>query len=504
MDKSYYEFMNEITSDELFEGLLAYGMFAEKLPPIFTSVSFFEFCKKQSKSCDTKPHRYVYYENMRNVNIPRSLAIPHPIAYLRQCEMLRDNWEALKQHFKEKTKNRSYKASRIHIRKMHETSALFRMNYSNWRVDGNPEVQFGIGKRYVVRADISTCFPSIYTHALSWALAGKDEAKNTKGDKNIWYHKLDSVTSNTTNGETHGLLIGPHASNLLSEIILTTVDEKLVKYDYLRHIDDYICYVETYEEAQRFLTELGAALREFDLSLNHKKTSISELPLAATKQWKRQLNTLQLEKNDGKTDFILARAYLDYAIEIMHSNGTDVAVLNYAIQTLLGKNLTKNAKEYVAKTILSYALLYPYLVVILDKHVFSVCCKECPTHSCISSFSKKLFDRGIETRNFEQSAYALFYATKYGFLIPEIDVSKLIETKDAVLLLMLYLYGQKFGLNEITDQLRAYAISFKDDIDFFEENWIFLYEVLSCSDLNKDWKRLKKANVSFVKDIFIW
>lgn len=40
MEKKYTDFMDEISSDELYEGLLAYGLFAEKLPPLFTSVFF--------------------------------------------------------------------------------------------------------------------------------------------------------------------------------------------------------------------------------------------------------------------------------------------------------------------------------------------------------------------------------------------------------------------------------------------------------------------------------
>ena len=38
MDKKYADFMDEISSDELYEGLLAYGLFTDKLPPVFTSV----------------------------------------------------------------------------------------------------------------------------------------------------------------------------------------------------------------------------------------------------------------------------------------------------------------------------------------------------------------------------------------------------------------------------------------------------------------------------------
>ena len=38
MSKSYAEFMDEITPDELYEGLLAYGFFAERIPPVFTAI----------------------------------------------------------------------------------------------------------------------------------------------------------------------------------------------------------------------------------------------------------------------------------------------------------------------------------------------------------------------------------------------------------------------------------------------------------------------------------
>lgn len=40
MTKKYTDFMDEISEDALYEGLLAYGLFAEKLPPVFNAVSF--------------------------------------------------------------------------------------------------------------------------------------------------------------------------------------------------------------------------------------------------------------------------------------------------------------------------------------------------------------------------------------------------------------------------------------------------------------------------------
>ena len=57
------------------------------------------------------------------------------------------------------------------------------MSYDNWRVDGSPENSLIYRKQYSVHADISKCFPSVYTHSLAWALAGKNVAKANKNNR---------------------------------------------------------------------------------------------------------------------------------------------------------------------------------------------------------------------------------------------------------------------------------------------------------------------------------
>ena len=80
-------------------------------------------------------------------------------------------------------------------------------------------------------------------------------------------------------GETDGLITGPHSSNIVSEIILCSIDEKLSdnNWDFIRHIDDYEAYVNNEFEASEFLTNLQRELREYNLSLNHKKTKTLNL-----------------------------------------------------------------------------------------------------------------------------------------------------------------------------------------------------------------------------------
>ncbi|WP_429827442.1 RNA-directed DNA polymerase [Campylobacter concisus] len=131
-----------------------------------------------------------------------------------------------------------------------------------------------MGKRYLVKADISNCFGSIYTHAIPRALIGKESAKQDRNDTK-WYNEIDEKTRLLNYNETHGLLIGPHTSNLISEIILVAVYSVMSrKYKYIRKINDYSCYIETKEKAEQFLLDLSQELKKFGLSLNNKKQKL--------------------------------------------------------------------------------------------------------------------------------------------------------------------------------------------------------------------------------------
>lgn len=138
--KKYHDFQQEITKKKLFKGLLGHGLFAEKIPNFLTSESFSNYIEKQTFPYnDSKPTDYIRYSNMRNINIPRPLAIPDPFSYANQINILSENWIRIIGHFKKKTKSQIFKISRIHIRRLKGKNSLFEMNYKNFTLDGNPE-----------------------------------------------------------------------------------------------------------------------------------------------------------------------------------------------------------------------------------------------------------------------------------------------------------------------------------------------------------------------------
>ena len=74
--RKYIEYKNEISDTDLYDGLVGYGLFAEKIPSFLTSVEFLAFTKTLTFPINEKPKDYIRYSSMRNINIPRLNSLP--------------------------------------------------------------------------------------------------------------------------------------------------------------------------------------------------------------------------------------------------------------------------------------------------------------------------------------------------------------------------------------------------------------------------------------------
>lgn len=505
--RKYIEYKNEISSTDLYNGLVGYGLFAEKIPSFLTSVEFLAFTKTLTFPINIKPKDYIRYSSMRNINIPRPMAVPEPFAYSNQANCLADNWTKLQNHFNDKTINDSFKISRIHLRKLENRPELFEMNYKNFSKDGDPEQDIVIKSKYVALADISTCFPSVYSHSISWALVGKSFAKSKSKptDKHEWFNQIDFNTRNLKHGETNGVLIGPHSSNLISEIILVTVDNELTKqgFKYIRNIDDYTCYVDTYEEADRFFLSLSEELKKYELALNNKKSKIISLPLASVKNWVTKLNHFNFT-NTYTVNFKEAirvkelKGFINFAIELMLDENSDASILNYAIKILSNKHLDTNAKEYYIKQIHHLVLLYPYLINLLEPKVFE---PHNIDKNIIKRIAQDIYAFGLKKKVYEACSYAIFWAIKYDFDI-EIETIKQnsINSLDCIFLMISYLYDKKHNKKAYLKEYKDLSKTLKRDD--FDRYWLFIYETLPWTELTDNYRTMKKNGLTFIKPEF--
>jgi len=500
--------MDEISADELYEGLLAYGLFSEKLPPVFSAGTFYDYCSTIDKPFEGGWSEYISFRTMRNINLPRVMAIPNPFKYQRMCAELRDDWSEIQKHFHSQTDGQKYRVSRLHIRKKFRSKCLFEMNYKNWRVDGNPESDMLIHDKgishFLVKADIATCFPSIYTHAIPWAAVGKEKAKNSIRT-DTWYNRIDERCREMCNGETHGLLIGPHTSNLIAEIVLTVVDKKLYDsgYRYTRNIDDFDCYVDSNEKAQLFLRDLEDALREFDLPLNHKKTKIIELPIAIEENWINQLSELPKFGKSGKVEYPQVNTFIDTVLNLATQAG-DFAVIKYAIKKLKGNELSVSAKKLAAKRFMHMAALYPYFLRLMEEYVFE---PYGVNKDEIKALSDSIYQNAVKIHDYESIYYVIYFAIKYEFPLdafePNYESAQAFaeKSKDCLLLVMVWLYymAKNHGNRGATQvkPLNKIALDLaKTEMDRY---WLFCYEALTSGNLSGDWKSMKEAEVSFIR-----
>lgn len=505
--KSYREYVDEISPEELLEGLLGYGLFAEKLPPVFSSVLFYEYCKQRNTNFQDKWYDYIRYETSRNINIPRLLSIPNPFAYANLCNCIVKNWKNIKHLFEETTSNQNYKVSQIHIQKLKEKKLLFEMNkhYSDKDADLIAFIDtLQIKKKFKVSADISNCFPSMYSHSLPWAIVGKDEAKRNKDEKELWYNKLDTYVLNIKNGETNGLLIGPHTSNLLSELILCRIDQTLAtKYDYVRNIDDYTCYVESDEKAEKFLLELNSNLKSYELTLNEKKTEIQKLPTTAETEWIIALNSFFIGENyteERKLVFKYQRlkAYIDLATQLANETN-DYSVYSYAIKTISNTYLGKKALLYYISIIHHLVCMYPYLVHWLDEFVFETfnVAKE-----IIKAIADDVYDIGKKRKIYEACSFSLYWALKYDFSLRHNHIEDSIKSNDCILLLMSYLKAMKEqNKNNSKKIFKEKARNLMNEMDRY---WLFVYEVLLKTELPEgEFRAIKGQKVTFIRSEYL-
>lgn len=154
-------------------------------------------------------------------------------------------------------------------------------------------IRTAIGFQYQLKVDIANCYPSMYTHSVTWAICGKKEAKRflrmdktereSEPELQSAYSlgdRMDAFMRFQKNNETNGIVVGPFTSRIFSEIILSALDRLLREKDFIfrRYIDDYKFYFRSKSEASESVMIIERILSEYNLNLNISKTEITPFP----------------------------------------------------------------------------------------------------------------------------------------------------------------------------------------------------------------------------------
>lgn len=200
--------------------------------------------------------------------------------------------------------------------------------------------------KYVVIADIKQFYPSIYTHAISWAIHTKKTSRDHRDNFSYIGHKIDKLLQCSNDGKTNGIAVGPAVSDIISEWMLNAVDVLIDKRlpgraFGIRFKDDYRIVCDTEDEAKQIINTIQGALREFDLNLSEEKTGVFELPDGMYRPWMLEYDQFQHSTlGDVRNDTMSFKAYemMQRKVFLMNKNYANKGITEKFLGRLIGDN----------------------------------------------------------------------------------------------------------------------------------------------------------------------
>lgn len=215
----------------------------------------------------------------------RPLKIIHPVAYVDLINTLTEenNWKYICNKFQKFQKNKSIKCISVPLesQKIHD-SDVKQVILNWWNELEQSSIKNALRYSYCIKVDVANCYGSIYTHTITWALHGKEEAKNNKQNKRLLGNIIDFKIQSLQNGQTNGIPQGSVIFDFIAEIVLGYSDfilsdriKKINDYQIIRYRDDYRIFTNSKETAEQIVRNLSDVLSDLNMHFNEKKTELT-------------------------------------------------------------------------------------------------------------------------------------------------------------------------------------------------------------------------------------
>lgn len=204
-------------------------------------------------------------------------------------------------------------------------------------------------------------------------------------------------------------------------MILARIDEILKDegFVFIRYIDDYTAYFNTYEKAEEFIRRISEELSKYKLLLNIKKTSIKQLPFPSSPEWIIDLIT-RIPDKDNISPINMIR-FLEYALN-KQAVSPDGSILKYAIKTIIYNVKNETAKlllQYTLNLCITYPILIPLLYTLFEKINFNSEDLDLITEQLLN-----IVDEHAINKRSDAMTWVLYYLNKFSQSIPEETAKK--------------------------------------------------------------------------------
>lgn len=323
--------------------LLARGYFPKELPRPFVTMPFArvvtsapalpgDFAKSASKKNGPRSAKSGRYFHARGGRLRRRLDICNPLLYFHLCREMTQNWSSIR--------------PKVAGTALSATAPVFKtvgraIEGKHAQGDRATLAQDArLGRKYILRTDISRFYGSIYTHSIPWALHTKKRAKASRSLK-LLGNKIDYWIRGGQDQQTVGIPIGPDTSLVLAELIMQGCDAALISelpvLRGYRFIDDYELSFHTRTEAEDAFDILEGCLSDYELALNPRKTEIRQLHQPLEAPWVTDLKLLRFRTSRTGQAADLSNFFnRAYALQAEHPGE---AVLNYAVASMRSVNI---------------------------------------------------------------------------------------------------------------------------------------------------------------------
>ena len=339
---------------------------------------------------------YHMFNNKRAKYSWRKIELIHPILYVDLVNIItqKENWDFIKARFNEFASNKKIICCSLPISNNNKRETI--LNW--WNSFEQRSIACGLDYMYLGKTDIESCYPSIYTHSIAWALNTKESAKLDHSDK-LLGNVIDKRIQGMQYGQTNGIPQGSVLMDFIAEMVLGYGDQLLSKrlknadFDYkiLRYRDDYRIFARDVSSVKTIVRELAEVLSELNLNINANKTSIGDdIVLDSIKPDKRYrisvapdtgqslqrklMDIYDISKKFPDSGIIkreLAQLYKQYfsnmthrpnsyeqiisiIVELMRNNPSAIGICSAMIGTLLSR-LSENAKKrYIERIYLKF------------------------------------------------------------------------------------------------------------------------------------------------------
>uniref|UniRef100_UPI0037C16985 RNA-directed DNA polymerase n=1 Tax=Flavobacterium sp. TaxID=239 RepID=UPI0037C16985 len=321
---------------------------------VLNKKSINDFFHKNNPPKNHEDVNYIILNNKDGRYGWRPMELIHPALYVALVDLITEesSWKIICNRFKE------FERPQINCLSIPVKSATAKADQAeqvlNWWAGVEQEsIKLSTEYEHLIQIDLSDCYGSIYTHAIAWALHGKQAAKKNKdGHVYMLGNEIDKLIRHMRNGQTNGIPQGSVLMDFIAEMLLGYLDLEISKniiskekYRIIRYRDDYRIFVNDLSFGKQIVKIISECAEDAGLKLNSSKTHISEN--IVTDSIKRdKLDWLMSIKGDEN---LQKHLLLIHQHSHRHPNtGSIVHALTDFYKKILDKNKIEDAETQIA------------------------------------------------------------------------------------------------------------------------------------------------------------